>query len=133
MEQLTEILVPLGVVVALPVLIVWIVNRTANNKINKNAEVIIKAIENNSAIDTDKLVEALGTRHRTPRQLLNLRLLRGCIFSLVGIAVGIYCLIVWLADIMGSGIMSYFFVAMVCLAIGGGYLITYFLTRKTVE
>lgn len=77
MFDIVQALVPIAVAVVLPVLIVWIVFRAASNKDNKNAEIIIKAIENNSTVDTDKLVNALSKHGKTPQQLLHLRLLRG--------------------------------------------------------
>ena len=83
--DLVPILVPLGVCVALPVLIVWIVFRTIKNNDDKRAEVLIKAIEANNGIDADKLAEALTKPRKSPRQLLTLRLLRGCIFTFIGI------------------------------------------------
>ena len=89
MFDIVQALVPIAVAVVLPVLIVWIVFRAASNKDNKNAEIIIKAIENNSTVDTDKLVNALSKHGKTPQQLLHLRLLRGCIFTFIGIAMAI--------------------------------------------
>lgn len=68
--------------------------RASTNKDNRNAEIIIKAIENNSSIDADKLAEALGKRQRTPLQVLQLRLLRGCIFTFAGIGAGIIAAII---------------------------------------
>ncbi len=59
---------------------------------------LIKAIESNCDIDADKLAEALQKPKKTALEILNLRLLRGCIFSLVGIAV---CIIGIIAYSMG--------------------------------
>ena len=56
MFWIVQTIVPIAVAVVLPVLIIWIVFRAASNKDNKNAEIIIKAIENNSGI--------LSSRHR---------------------------------------------------------------------
>ncbi len=70
MFWLVQLLVPICVCVVLPVIIVWIIFRSVTNKDNKNAEIIIKAIESNSAIDADKLVEALSKKQKTPRQIL---------------------------------------------------------------
>ena len=115
------------VAVLLPALIVWILTRATINKDNKNAEIIIKAIENNSIVDTDKLVKALSKRGKTPRQLLNLRLLRGCIFTFIGIAIKSSSLPeihIRYNSILLSGIS---------LAIGFAYLVVYFVTRKSVK
>lgn len=64
MFWLVQLLVPICVCVVLPVIIVWIIFRSVTNKDNKNAEIIIKAIESNSAIDADKLVEALSKKQK---------------------------------------------------------------------
>lgn len=133
MDELVEIIVPIGICVVLPVLIVWIMYRHATNKDNKNAEIIIKAIENNSAIDADTLVEALGKKQKTPLEVLQLRLLRGCIFTFIGIAAGIYSAI----DASTTAYFDIndqpsFIVAGLGLAIGIAYLVVYFITRKNV-
>lgn len=133
MEEILALLIPIAICVVLPVLIVWIFYRHATNKDNKNAEIIIKAIENNSSIDADSLVEALGKKQKTPREVLQLRLLRGCIFTFIGIAAGIY-------SVIAASTTAYFdineqpsfIVAGLGLAIGIAYLVVYFITRKNI-
>ena len=49
--QLIEILVPLGVCVALPVLIVWLVTRVRKNETDRKAEIMLKAIEAGTPVD----------------------------------------------------------------------------------
>ena len=124
----------LGICVALPVLIVWLICRASINRDNKNAEIVIKALENNSAIDADKLVEALGKKQRSPRELLNIRLLRGCIFTFLGIAFAIVAYII--GCYMGGlykDMWMFIIPAGIALAIGIAYLIVYFTTRKYVK
>lgn len=131
MFWLTQMLVPLGVCVVLPVLVVWIYYRSLTNRDNKNAEIIIKAIESNSTIDADKLVAALGKREKTPAQVLQVRLLRGCIFTLLGIAAAVIAVFVYRAeDFFAFSILT---TSGFCLAVGLAYLIVYFVTRKSVR
>lgn len=126
MYWIAQTLVPIAIIVVLPVLIVWIVFRSATNRDNKNAEVLIKAIENNSAIDADKLIEALAKPKKTAMQTLQKRLLRGCIYTFVGVAMAI-C----------ACIMSYnegaMLLAAISFAVGAAYLTVYFITRKSVS
>lgn len=130
MFWLTQMLVPLGVCVALPVLVVWIYYRSVTNRDNKNAEIIIKAIESNSTIDADKLVAALGKQEKTPEEVLLVRLLRGCIFTLLGIAAAVIAALVYRAeDFFAFSILTSGF----CLAVGLAYLIVFFVTRKSVR
>ncbi|MDE6301108.1 MAG: hypothetical protein K2M19_05285 [Muribaculaceae bacterium] len=132
---MTATLVPIFVCVVLPVAIVAIVFAAAMNNDNKRAKVLIKAIESNSGIDADKLAEALQKPKKTAREILNLRLLRGCIFSFIGLAlcivgfVSFYCI----------GALSEDFVTVplvfggASLAIGLSYLVVYFVTCKQIK
>ena len=96
---MTATLVPIFVCVVLPVAIVAIVFAASMNNDNKRAKVLIKAIESNCGIDADKLAEALQKPKKTAREILNLRLLRGCIFSFIGIAL---CIVGIIPFCMGS-------------------------------
>ena len=83
---MTATLVPIFVCVVLPVAVVAIIAATKMNNDNKRSKVLIKAIESNCGIDADKLAEALQKPKKTAREILNNRLLLGCIFSFVGLA-----------------------------------------------
>lgn len=133
MFWIVQVLVPVAIVVVLPVLIVWIVSRSINNKTNKNAEIIIKALENNSAIDTDKLVEALGKSKKTPLQMLQTRLLLGCIFTFIGIAAAIFAAIAAYSRPEYNFQYPAMMLSGICLAVGLAYVIVYFVTRKSVK
>lgn len=129
---MTATLVPIFVCVVLPVAIVAIVFAASMNNDNKRAKVLIKAIESNCGIDADKLAEALQKPKKTAREILNLRLLRGCIFSFIGIAL---CIIPFCMGSEFSG--DPFTLSLVfggaSLAIGLSYLVVYFVTRKQIK
>lgn len=134
-------LVPLGICVALPVLVVWLSTRSDINKENRNAEVLIEAIRNNAGVDTDRLAEALSGRNKskTPLELLNLRLLRGSIFSLIGLVFIIATIILvnggYDLDLFGLPLIVGglpLIVGGVFLAVGIGYLIVYFVSKKQI-
>lgn len=132
---MTTTLVPIFVCVVLPVAIVAIVFAAAMNNDNKRAKVLIKAIESNCGIDADKLAEALQKPKKTAREMLNLRLLRGCIFSFIGLAL---CIVGIVSLCMGTEFSAdQVTVPLVfggsSLAIGLSYLVVYFVTRKQVK
>lgn len=127
--NLVDAIVPVGICVVLPCMILWIIYRYKTNRVNKNADVVLKAIENNSDIDVNQLVEAMSSAQKTSKQLLITRLLRGCIFSLTGIAVGIFAYICQERDAKELAIL----ISCLLIAIGIAYLIVYFVTRKTVD
>lgn len=129
-----EILVPIFVCVVLPVAIVAIVFAAAMNNDNKRAKVLIKSIESNGGINTEKLAEALQKPRKSAREILNLRLLRGCIFSFVGLAL---CILGIVSCRMGTEFAADpVTVPLVfggaSLAIGLSYLVVYFVTRKQI-
>lgn len=127
-----DILVPIFVCVVLPVAIVLIVFLASMNSDNKRAKVLIKAIESNNGIDADRLAEAFKKPVKTARQILNLRLLRGCIFTFIGLALAIFGIIDsdsynTIEDNMGLMLGG------ISLAIGISYLVVFFVTRRNVN
>lgn len=131
----TQILVPIFICVVLPVSIVLIFYLAAMNSDNKRAQILIKAIESGKDIDTDKLADALRKPRRTPREILNLRLLRGCIFTLLGLVF----VIIGAGILFGGGPyaeapgLQMIILGAIFLAIGVSYLIVYKTTRKQIK
>ena len=123
------LLIPIGVCVVLPIMIVWIVFKAKTNNDNKRADVLIKAIENNANIDAEKLAEALGKQQISAKELLNRRLLRGCMFTSLGVAFSIIAL-TFSAAPEDMQFISYILAAL-SFAVGIAYLIVYFVTRNT--
>jgi F0F1-type ATP synthase assembly protein I len=132
MFYLVQTLVPIFVCVVLPVAVIFINYRASMNRENKRAEVLIKAIEVNNGIDAEKLAEAFSKPKKTAREVLSLRLLRGCVSTLVGLAFGIYGIYMDCAHPDAWLQMVAYLICGALLAIGIGYLIVYFVTRKQV-
>ena len=129
-----HILVPIFICVVLPVAIVALISATTMNADNKRSQILIKAIES-CGIDADRLAEALRKPEKSAREVLNLRLLRGCIFSFIGIAV---CIVGIVSLCMGSEFGSDpvtipLLLGGISIAIGASYLVVYFVTRKQIK
>lgn len=129
--EFVAILVPLGLGLVLPVMIVWLTTRTRINSDNKKTEVLIEAIKSGHVPDAEILAEVLTKSSKTPRQILESRLLRGCVSTLAGITLAVLTVILTECDedlsfmmVLGAGIL---------LSVGIGNLIVYFVTRKNVE
>lgn len=135
MADLTGLLVSIFICVVLPVAIVFIVSWVKMNGDNKRAQVILKAIESNNNIDADKLAESLRKPKKSARELLNNRLLCGCIGTLSGLAL----VIVGLCNFANGESFNAdpVTVPMVfgapLIAIGLSFLIVYLVTRKQVN
>lgn len=128
-------LVPIFICVVLPVAIVLIVSLTKINADNKRTEVIIKAIEANNDIDADKLAESMRKPRKSAREILNYRLLRGCIFSFVGLVLVIIGLVSLIAgsEIGADNVTVPMIFGGVSIAVGASYLLVYAVTRRQIE
>ena len=126
-------LVTIGIVVVLPIWVVWLVCRAYTNRDNKKAQIVIKAIENNSPIDAYKLAEALSNKEKSAEQVLQLRLLRGCTFTFVGVALAIFALVMVLRMYDTDVELVFLFLSVISFAIGLAYLVVYFVTRKSIN
>lgn len=123
-------LLPSAICVALPVLIVWLVTRTKMNNDNKRTEIIIKAIEANNSIDVDALAKSLEKSRKTLDEIQQGRLLKGCCFSLSGLAFIVCGLCVHFNDMIEEdGFLGLLITGLIALSIGIGFLIVYFSVR----
>lgn len=126
-----EILIPIGVCVVLPVMIVWLVNRTRQNDTNRKTEIILKAIEAGAPIDANFFKAQNDTK--TVKERLLKRLSGGCIFALIGIAceiIGIINMIKWDGATSNDSSVVPMVIGGICLAIGISLLIVFFVGRK---
>ena len=127
-------LVPIFCGCILPIAIVLIISLRKMNGQSTRSKIIIKAIEANKDVDTDKLIEALKEPQKSQLEILNCRLLRGCMYSLIGlglIIIGIVNLASG-ANFSDDPVTVPFIFGGISLAIGISYLIVYFVTRHQV-
>ena len=80
-----DILLPLGVCVVLPVMIVWLVMRTRQNETNKKTEIMLKAIESGATVDTE-FFKSQQEGQKTIKERLLGRLTGASIMTLLGVA-----------------------------------------------
>ncbi|MBO4941980.1 MAG: hypothetical protein J6C95_00950 [Muribaculaceae bacterium] len=134
MDILVPILIPIAVVVVLPCVIVWIVFKTQTNRDNKNAEIVIKAIENNQVTGTDKIIEAIAKNKKSPVEVLQSRLLRACIFTFIGVSSLLLSIIFNYRNILSEQdlVTGFAILGAMTLPIGLAYMVVYFATRKSV-
>ena len=132
MGELVGILVSLGICVALPVLIVWLVTRTRQNETNKKTEIMLKAIESGATIDADFFKDAQKKQKSTKERLLN-RLIWGCAASILGVGLAVLGIVQWVnwngTSSNDSSIVPLVF-AGIFLAIGIALFIGFFVGRK---
>jgi len=132
MDNLISILVPLGICVALPVLIVWLVTRTRQNETDKKTEIMLKAIEAGATIDAEFFKDAQRKQKSTKERLLN-RLIWGCTTSILGVglaALGIVQWVNWNGTTSNDSFVVPLVFAGIFLAIGIALVMGFFVGRK---
>ncbi len=109
-----------GVCVALPIVIVWMVVRARTHRMDKKMEILMKAVESGQQVDPALLVTAeTGGK----KNILN-RLLVGACLTISGVmAIVLFC-------IFGDVKIQPYLIALICLSVGIGFLISYFVGRN---
>lgn len=131
-----NVIIPIAICVILPIAIVLIaaISKAYTEKVRSN--ILTKALETDRDIDSQSLLEAFKKPVKSPMEILSGRLLRGCIFSCLGIALLIISLVNYAA---GGSTFSDDPVTVplvfggMSLAIGISFLIVYFATRSGVK
>ena len=126
-----EILIPISVCVVLPVMVVWLVNRTRQNEINRKADIMLKAIESGATIDAN-FFKAQQENKSIKERLLK-RLTGACIFTLTGLVFAVIGLFNWtnLTENMSndSAVIPMIFGGLF-LAVGISLFVVFFVGRK---
>ena len=128
-----DILIPLGICVVLPVMIVWLVMRTRQNETNKKTEIMLKAIESGATVDAE-FFKSQQRGQKTIKERLLKRLAGGCIFTLMGVVFTVIGFVN--KDMMAEMHMQPDSFAIPCIfggvffAIGIGLLIVFFVGKK---
>lgn len=121
-----EFLIPIGVCVVLPVLIVWIVGRVQQNETNRKAEIMVKAIENGTEINPELFKSNRNKKMTIKKDLLE-KLNGACITGMLGLAF----LVLMLFGKMKSFMADYLpLAAAMLLAVSVGLFVSYFAGKK---
>ena len=129
-----EILLPIGICVVLPVMIVWLINRTRQNETNRKTEIMLKAIEAGATIDADFFKAQQDNKApKTIKERLLRRLSGGCICTLIGIAIGVVGIVNhvnWDGQISSDSGVTAMIIGGVLLGIGISLIIVFFVGKK---
>ena len=124
MDNLVEILVPLGVAVALPVCIVSIIFRSAMAEDRNRKEIILAALEKNPNLDVEDLVKRMKKSEKLIKEKLLARLQRGCLCCLMGVA---FVLLSFFLSVQNEHLLI---AGAALIPIGIAFLISYFVGRS---
>lgn len=124
METLEDILVSLGVVVALPVLIVAIIFRSVMAADRNRKEIILTALEKNPNLNVEDLVKRMNKSEKLIKEKLLAKLQRGCLCCLMGVAL---VLLYFFPSVQNEFLII---AGTALIAIGIAFLVGYFVGRR---
>lgn len=130
-SQLEDILVPLGICVALPVMIVWLVMRKKTNETNRRTEIVLAAIEKNSEIDVEDFFKKMNPAQKTLKEKLMQRFLWGGVLVALGVALIVFVLVQSLFGGAEVNDMMLLCGVAACF-VGAAFLITYRVSRNVL-
>lgn len=128
MDNLVEILVPLGVAVALPVCIVSIIFRSAMAADRNRKEIVLAALEKNPNLNVEDLLKGMKDMKKSEKLIkekLLARLERGCLCCLMGVA---FILLYFFCEVIRTDMLL--IVGAALIPIGIAFLISYFVGRR---
>ena len=124
-----ELLIPIGICVILPIIIVWLNMRRKTNETNRRTEVLLAAIEKNPDLDMEDLIRKMNPKTKTTKERLMSRLLWGLVF----IAIGASTLLSALYQDYQGGALVYFPIYSVggcLLLIGISFVAVFFISKR---
>ncbi len=128
-ELLIPTLVPLGICVVLPILVVWIVSKTRRNTINRKYELLQKAVEHGVELDPKLRIDEKEKNNTLKMQLLS-KLQWGVIFLVAGISCLMLCVF---APVFTDGGILALAIVVTTLALGIGFMVSYFVGRRDLK
>lgn len=135
LESLFDALVPISICAVLPVLIVWLVMRSKTNAMNRRAEIMKLAIENNTQqTDLSGLLSSLNKKEKGVKERLLNRLQLGAISTALGLALLGFA--IWLDYHDGatqSDIDMNYLGGAIFLLVGIAVIITFFISKKMLK
>ena len=125
-----DMLFVIGICVVLPIVVVWLNTRKAQNETNKRTEVLLKAIDSGANIDTE-LFRNQFTPAKTIKEKLLDRLTAACIVSAVGLAICIALLILAYNGGLASDLANFILISGgIILAVGISLFVVYFVGKR---
>lgn len=130
-EKLINVLVPIGVCVVLPVIIVKLITRARINRDNMRKEIILAAMEKNADVDIEDMMKKMNGQKKLLKTALLNKLLLGSILTILSILVFVAMAVnMCFKGFNENMFISLSVIAVPSLAIGAAFLTNYFLGKK---
>ena len=125
-----ETIVPIGICVILPIIIVWLIMRRKTNETNRRTEVLLAVIEKNPDLDMEDLIRKMNPKSKTTKERLMSRLLWGLVFIAIGASTLLSALY---QDYQGGASLDYFPIYSgggCLLLIGISFVAVFFISKR---
>lgn len=130
-QLLSDVMVPIGICVVLPVSIVMLYLRARKHETNKRTEILLAAIEKNAEIDVEDFLAKMAPPKKSVKQMLVTKLMWGSIIMAIGLAGLVYSVYMDFLGGMPSKILGeYYLISSILLLVGVAILIVFFVSKK---
>ena len=136
LRNFIETLVPLGICVILPIIVIALAMKTRRHELDKKTEVLLKAVESGAQLDPAFFENAtkVGGKEKTVKDKLMGFLIAACITAGIGLLLGIVSLVFLTVkvDLDPVAILLLMIPCAILLAIGIAFFIVYFVGKKKI-
>ena len=136
LRNFIETLVPLGICVILPIIVISLAMKTRRHEMDKKTEVLLKAVENGAQLDPAFFESAakVGCKEKTVKDKLAGYLIAACITSGIGLLIAIVSVIYMTikVDLDPAAILVLLVPCAILLGIGIAFFIVYFVGKKKI-
>lgn len=121
----------------MPIMIVWICMYAKMSENKRRTELAMAAIEKNSEIDVEQYFKQIAPERLTIKEKLLRRLTKGIICSVIGggatLITGVLYFVPDTTFYRQDNTVTLFFLGIVVLAVGAGFLASYFIGKKMLQ
>ena len=137
LRNFIEMLVPLGICVILPIIVIALAMKTRRHELDKKTEVLLKAVESGAQLDPAFFESAakVGCKEKTVKDKLMGFLIAACITAGIGLLLGIVSVVFLTVkvDLNPAAILLLMMIpCAILLAVGIAFFIVYFVGKKKI-
>jgi len=132
-DGLVDSLIPIGICVVLPLILVSLVIRARKHEVDKKTEVMLKAVENGTQLDPAFFQEINKRKERTVKDKLMAYLTTACITSGIGVLMAVVSTIFLIVkdDYNPAALLVLLIPCAILIAVGIAFFIVYAIGKKT--
>ncbi len=136
LRNFIDALVPIGICVVLPIIVITLAMKTRRHEMDKKTEVLLKAVESGAQLDPAFFESAAkaGCKEKTVKDKLAGYLIAACITAGIGLLIAIVSVIYMTikVDLNPAAILVLLVPCAILLGVGIAFFIVYFVGKKKI-